>query len=431
MAGTVLLLGAGGFLAGFIESALVRAGWRVRRVVRTRVHGDDVVRDLGRMRAPGDWEPLLDGVGAVVNAAGILRETAAQDFESIHHAAPLALARACAARGIGRFVQVSALGDARDGGFIASKHRFDAALLQVLPQAVVLRPSVVYSTAGSYGGTSLLRALAALPAALVVPAGELRLQPLAAEDLAGLVARALAVRPHDESIDVPHGIHEVGGPEAMTLRAYLLAWRRWLRVPGERTVRVPMALASLAAAVAERLGGGPLGATAWRMLRRGNVTAPGAHDALRRAFGSAPRALADVLAERPSHVQDRWHARLALLAAPLKWLTVALWLVSAWTGLRTGAIVIESLAAGSALAAWSPVALARAAAWVDLVLGLWLMMSKRPRVPVTLMIASVLAYTAVFGLATPSQWLDPLGGLAKNLLVLPALAVLWVVSDRR
>ena len=27
--------------------------------------------------------------------------------------------------------------------------------------------------------------------------------------------------------------------------------------------------------------------------------------------------------------------------------------------------------------------------------------------------------------------LDPLGGLAKNLLVLPALAVLWVVSERR
>jgi hypothetical protein len=43
----------------------------------------------------------------------------------------------------------------------------------------------------------------------------------------------------------------------------------------------------------------------------------------------------------------------------------------------------------------------------------------------------VLCYTLVFGVLLPAQWLDPLGGLAKNLLLLPALAVLWVLSDRR
>jgi hypothetical protein len=47
------------------------------------------------------------------------------------------------------------------------------------------------------------------------------------------------------------------------------------------------------------------------------------------------------------------------------------------------------------------------------------------------MTMSVVAYTLVFGIALPGLWLDPLGGLAKNLAVLPVLAVLWVLSDRR
>lgn len=423
MSGTVLLLGAGGFIGGFVEAALRQAGWHVRRVVRTTVREGDIVRDLGAMLTPGDWVPLLDDVDAVVNAAGVLRENAAQSFEPVHHHAPLALAQACAQRGITRFVQISALGDPADGEFVASKHRFDAALPAVLPTALVLRPSVVYSAAGSYGGTSLLRALAATPAALFVPAGEQRVQPLAAEDLATLVVHGLerGVR----------GTFEVGGPQALTLRDYLLAWRRWLGVRAERVVAVPVALIGTIAALGERFGRGSLGATMWRMLRRGNVTAPDAHTALQEAFGFAPRALDDVLAAHPSHTQDRWHAGLYQLAVPLKWLTVSVWLLSAWAGLRTSAIVIETLAAGSPLAALSPVALARGAAWLDLALALWLMLSRRPRVPVALMFLSVLVYTLVFGLLTPAQWADPLGGLAKNLLVLPALAVLWLVSERR
>ena len=45
--------------------------------------------------------------------------------------------------------------------------------------------------------------------------------------------------------------------------------------------------------------------------------------------------------------------------------------------------------------------------------------------------ALVLVYSLVFGIALPALWLDPLGGLAKNLVILPALAVLWVLSERR
>src|SRR5687768_15590531 len=136
------------------------------------------------MTAPASWRASLEGIDAVVNVAGILRERGSQRFDRIHHDGPLALAQACVEAGVARFVQISALGHPDDGEFIASKHRFDQALQQLPLAAIVLRPSVVYSTAGSYGGTSLLRALAAVPGVLPLPGdGRSRIQPLAAEDL--------------------------------------------------------------------------------------------------------------------------------------------------------------------------------------------------------------------------------------------------------
>lgn len=424
--GTVLVVGAGGFLGGHVVAALREAGWRVLRGMRVRGGAAADVRhcDLSTMLAPEQWSPALDGVDAVVNAAGILRETGAQRFDPIHHAAPLALAHACAGKDVRRFVQISALGAPEDGGFIASKHRFDAALLQLPLEAVVLRPSIVYSASGSYGGTSLLRALAALPFATLLPGdGRWPIQPVAVEDLARIVVRAL---------DAPaKGIHEVGGPEPMSLREYQLAWREWLRIPGRRAWPTPEACASLLVWFWERIGSGPVGETMWHMLRRGNVTAPDAGENLRRHFGFAPRGLREALAMQPSQTQGRWQAQLYFLAPTLRFAFALLWLLSAWAGFATPVERIGAMVAGSPLEHAAPVVLARGAAVLDLLLAIWLLVGWRLRTAVACMILLVLAYTLAFGIALPATWLEPLGGLAKNLALLPALAALWVLSDRR
>jgi uncharacterized protein YbjT (DUF2867 family) len=424
---TVLVLGAHGFIAGFVIAALRARGWRVLRGVRGMrgaLQADERHCDFAAMTAPGNWREALQGVNAVVNAAGILRERGRRTFEAIHVAAPLALAQACIDTGVRRFVQISALGLPEDGDFIASKHRFDAALLALPLSAAVLRPSVVYSASGSYGGTSLLRALAALPFAHAVPGdGGWPIQPIAAEDLGDLVARAVEGE--------ARGLFEVGGPEVLSLRDYQAAWRRWLRIPGARVLRVPQALVGVQVELGEALGRGPMGATMWRMLRRGNIAAADMLPKLRAAFDYAPRTLETALAVHPSQVQDRWQAQLYFLAPALKAATIVLWLLSAWAGFVTPAATIEGLAAGTPLAGLAPVALARATGALDLVLALWLLAGWRPRLCVGLMLLSVLGYTLAFGALLPAQWLDPLGGLAKNLLVLPALAALWVLVDRR
>ncbi len=423
---TALVLGANGFLAGYLIAALRRHGWRVLRGVRAggALREDERHADLARMTAPRHWRQALQGVDAVVNVAGILRETGAQTFQAIHVDGPLALAQACVEAGVQRFVQVSALGEPADGEFIASKHRFDAALLALPLRAVVLRPSVVYAVSGSYGGTSLLRALAAFPGRHLLPGdGRWPVQPVAAEDLGELAARAAA--------GTQAGIYEIGGPRPMSLRQYQAAWRRWLRVPGEGAVAFPEWWIGLQVAVGERLGRGPVGETMWRMLRRGNVAAADAPARLQADFGHVPRDLPEVLALAPSQVQDRWQAQLYFLAPALRLAIVALWLLSAVAGWLTPAATIQALTAGTPLAEWQPVALARATGGLDALLALGLLLGWRPRWMLGWMGASVLAYTLAFGLLLPGQWLDPLGGLAKNLVVLPALAVAWVLADRR
>ncbi|TXH65606.1 MAG: NAD-dependent epimerase/dehydratase family protein [Lysobacteraceae bacterium] len=424
---TALVLGGNGFLGGYLVAALRAHGWRVLRGIRDpgrALREDERLCDLTRMRMPEDWRDVLTGVDAVVNASGILRERGAQRFATVHVDAPLALARACIDARIRRFVQISALGTPEDGEFIASKHLFDEALQNLPLSSLVLRPSVIYATSGSYGGTSLLRALAALPWRQVLPGrGQWLIDPSAVEDLGELVARAVE--------NEVRGVFEVGGPQPMSLYAYQQAWRRWLRIGGDGAIHVPEKLVGMQAGLWQALGSGPVGETTWRMLRRGNVAAEGAHARLRQAFGFAPRALEDVLAAHPSQVQDRWHAQAYFLGPLLTSVIVLVWVLSARVGFTTPAAEIERLTAGTALQSLAPVALARAGAWLDLALALWLGSGWRPRAAIACMMLSVLAYTLIFGVLAPQTWSDPLGGLLKNLIVLPALAVLWVLIERR
>ena len=423
---TVLLVGGRGFIGGFIKAALRKRGFRVRVLARSQgrqLLDDEVAGDLLRMRQARDWTQALQGVSVVVNAAGILREEGLQNFEDVHVRAPLALAQACAARGI-RFVQISALGHPADGGFIESKHRFDALLLALPVDAVVLRPSVVYSLRGSYGGTSLLRAMAAFPWRQLLPGdGHWVFQPICAEDLADVAAAAC--------MQGERGIYQLGCAQPIALHRYQSRWRRWLHIAGEKSWRVPLPLVKLQVWIGQLLGRGPVNRTIWAMLVRGNVLDEGEQQRACAAYGVPVRDVDDVLSAAPSQMQDRWAAQLYFLVPWLQWSVVALWLWSGVVGLTTPARGIDALAQGSLLAHAHPVALARAAAVLDLALGFALAVHPRPRPVVVLRWISVVADLLGFGLGLPALFFDPLGGLVKNIALLPMLAVLWVLVDRR
>lgn len=240
---TVLLCGANGFIGRHIAQALRRAGWQVRAASR---HSSPAV-DFTQASTPAHWAPLLHGVQAVVNAVGLLRDSRARPMALVHDAAPRALFDACAAHGLRRVVQISALGIAHgDTAYARTKRAADAHLLALTEagqlDGVVLRPSLVFGAGGE--STRLFMALARLPwLALPRPVLQARVQPLAVWDLADAVARLLpppagiatatSATP-DSTADTAAftGLADLAGPQAMTMAEYIALLRTQLGEQG-------------------------------------------------------------------------------------------------------------------------------------------------------------------------------------------------------
>lgn len=61
----------------------------------------------------------------------------------------------------------------------------------------------------------------------------------------------------------------------------------------------------------------------------------------------------------------------------------------------------------------------------------WRVSGRVLRITVSATMLCILAYTCMLVVLWPGRWMDPLGGMARNLAVLPALAMSWVLSERR
>lgn len=428
----VLVTGANGFIGGAVVEALLQSGHPVVACVHSSRHLPDSPRvawrtlDFRECQAPSAWLPHLHTVDAVINCAGILRERKTHDFAAIHYLAPQALAEACIDQGIQRFVQISALGAPRDGLFIESKHRFDHFLLDTELEAIVIRPSVVLSLRGSYGGTSLLRALAALPFCLFLPGdGAQKMQPILLEDLAALAVKAL------KTPVPPSRLWIAVGPEVLSLRKYLSLLRAWLRLPRPMSIRIPKPLLEVLFAVAHRLGKGPMTPVIWKLLQRGNIGPADAYDELRALAGYAPRSVTEVLRNSASHVQDRWHARLYLLRPVMRWVLALVWLLSGLSGLLAQPERYRPILEALGVTPGHQAGWVIATSVLDIGLGAALLSGYRTRLAAGLMLCSVCAYTVLLGAFAPILWLDPLGGLLKNIPLLVMLVVYPIMEELR
>jgi len=428
----VLVTGANGFIGGHVVAALLAAGHVVVGCVRSpapwarRWPGSPgIACDFNRDTAPEAWVPRLAGVDAVVNAAGILSERGGQSHRKVHVEAPVALFEACRRAGVRRVVHLSALGadEAAETEYARSKREAEQALAATDLDWIILRPSLVYGRA-AYGGTALLRGLAALPVVVpIVGDGRQAFCPLHMDDLTRAVCGFLAP-------DAPARLRlDAVGPEAKTLREILLGLRAWMGLPPARVLSVPAGLVRFGCRIGEALGWATVNATALRMLQYGNV-ADGRP--FRDAIGFAPRDFTAGLASQPATTQDRWHARLVPVRPLVRWALASVWLVSGALGFLPAAIAYGSAAlAGAGMPASIATGLLYGACVADLILGLALLARWRVKLVGGLSLALVLAYTLALTALSPALWLDPLGPLLKNLAVLAATLAMLAIEDDR
>jgi NADH dehydrogenase len=270
----VSVIGGTGFLGRYVVQALAQQGYRVQVIARratramhlipVRAESEVVLRD-GDVTRPKTLQGALDGSFAVVNLVGVLFESGRQRFSAIHAQCPERIAEMAREAGVQQFVHISAIGadDRSQSSYARSKATGEKAVQSIFPNAVILRPSVIFGPEDDFLNkfAHMARISPFLP---LIGGGQTRFQPVYAPDVAKAVTAVLADSKHAGKI------YELGGPDVVTFEGIL---RYIMEVTGlkRRFLPLPFSLASLIGTVGQQLPVPPLTADQVRLLRYDNV----------------------------------------------------------------------------------------------------------------------------------------------------------------
>lgn len=408
-------MGAYGLIGYGITKRLEGDGHRVTGLGRNSATAHRVLpglpwitRDVGALCDVPGWDDVLDGISVVVNCAGALQDGPEDDLEAVHHHAVAALASACAARDIA-LIQISAVGAEPDAStaFMSSKARGDEAVRSSGAKFHIFRPGLVLA-ANAYGGTTMLRMLAAFPMIQPIAAPDAIVQTVSLDD----VARAVAAAVEGE---IPYGFEgDLIEPDTHTLRELVAAVRHWLGfAPARLDLPLPafgVALVSKLADTLSHLGWrSPLRTTALKVLTDGVRGEP----ADLAPFNLPPtNTLQQTLSSMPVGAQDRLSARMALLFPVIIFTLSAFWIASGIIGIaraQDAALVLEAVGWPTGLAITSVIF------WglVDIAIGVAFAFRKYAYHACWAAVGVSLIYLGASTIFTPHLWADPLGPLVK------------------
>lgn len=192
----VTLLGGTGFIGRALAARLVGAGRVVRVVARNAESArslpegvDAVSADVADRNA---MHSLLAGSDAAVYLPGQVQGWHRRQFETIHKRAAQQCAEIARQSGLTRFVYLSALGAEANAAAWSDQTKAEGehAVLAAFPEAVVVRPSLVFGDEDHFTNemTGLMRRLPVLP----VIGPRTRIQPVHIADLVEALYQLLA-----------------------------------------------------------------------------------------------------------------------------------------------------------------------------------------------------------------------------------------------
>lgn len=305
----VTVFGGSGFVGRHVVRALAKRGYRIRVATR-RPDLAGHLQPLGNVgqiqavqanvRVRWSVDRAVESADHVINLVGILHETGRQTFGSVQEFGARAVAEAARAVGAG-LTHGSAIGANPDSasGYARSKARGEQAVLETVPGAVVIRPSIVFGPEDGFFNrfAEMARFSPALP---LIGGGNTRFQPVFVGDVAEVFARSV-------DATVPAGrIYELGGPQVLTFRECLeevleVIDRKRLLVP------VPWWLARIQGSILGMLPNPMLTADQVTLLKHDNVVSDEAQKQGRtfKGLGMQPESTAAIL---PSYL---WRYRPA------------------------------------------------------------------------------------------------------------------------
>jgi NADH dehydrogenase len=236
----VTIFGGAGFVGTQVIQLLARQGHRIRVATRrpdlaghTRTLGTvgQILPIQANVRNLASVQRAVKGADIVINLVAIGFERGAQKFSAINTDGAANVAAAARDARVASLVHVSALGVdiATSSLYAQSKLAGEAAVLAAFPQAVILRPSLMFGR--DDGFFNQMGALARMLPVMPLISGATRFQPVYVGD----VAEAIAMAAHGQ---VKTGrIYELGGPEVETHKDLLT---RILREAGRTPPLLPL-----------------------------------------------------------------------------------------------------------------------------------------------------------------------------------------------
>jgi len=273
----VTVIGGAGFIGRYVVERLARFGCQIRvgtrrpdRALFLKTSGDiGLITPLGvNIRDPHSINAIIHGADAVINLVGILAEHGPQRFQAVQAEGAAHVARAAAAAGVKHLVHVSAIGaDPQSAAAYArSKAAGEAAVRATVPQATILRPSIVFGPEDGF--FNRFAGMAEVSPVIPLVGAATKFQPVYVGDVAHAIVNALQLA------GAQGATYELGGPRIYTFRALI---DLMLRIIERRrcVIGLPFPLASLQASLMQILPSPPLTLDQVRMLKRDNIVAPG------------------------------------------------------------------------------------------------------------------------------------------------------------
>jgi uncharacterized protein YbjT (DUF2867 family) len=434
--GKILVLGGSGLIGRFVTDDLRARGFRVVGIARRFASSQKtspldlemavVAMDSAALaRLIGDHE-----ISVVVNCLGVLQDGPGSDTSDVHRDFVARLLRAIgdSDRAI-RLIHVSIPGVANDDrtAFSQTKREAEALIAASGTAYAILRPGFVVAPS-AYGGSAMLRALAALPIDLPAAESATPFQPVAVEDIAATMTWLAGREIPDKAADAV--VWDLMQPQPVTLGGVIEQFRRAFGTANLPQVALPTFLLDLGARLgdlASLLGWmPPMRSTAIAELRRGVTGDPRPWIA---GTGIIPKTLAQTVPS--ATIQDKWFARLFLIKALVIASLSAFWIASGFIALvisyDAAAAILTSHAFPPALVAPFTVI----TSLMDMTIGLLIAFRRTCAAGLIAGILASLGYMLGTAILTPDLWIEPLGALVKTGPAIVLMGVALLTLDNR